>query len=271
MNRLLFKNWLISEMADFGYGRETWGKPKGGTQDIEGQEVFKSIDGSKIISELSRMPALGSNFPYKKWNDMVEWGNGNGAIQAGVTPLGSMHIVVRRLINDLQGEPTWICSKIVSLKDNKSENKELNIAHDVYGEITELANQMVPAPSKEYEDFKRFCERLWTDAKSNHPSYCMFPTSLRQQNENYYKLVFEFRGHGVLRQKSGRPSRAEQFNIDVIWENKKGLIKVMGYDIDSTLKQHSWSVKPSEFNEYFSPNQEESENIDNIIKIFMQY
>jgi hypothetical protein len=270
MNRLLFKNWLV-EMADYGFDQDMRNKPKGGTEEMNGDTPFKRIDGGKIITELSKLPALGPNKPNLKWTDMVEWGKGPGAIQAGVSPLGSMRVFVRRLTKDLEGQPVWICEKVIPLGDNKAEDKEISIAHDVYDQLTEMSKEMLPGPAKEFDELERLSWKLWAAAKRDHPSYCMFPIGLRKQNENYYKLVFEFRGHGVLKQKNGRQGRAEQFNIDLIWESKRGLIKCWGYDIDSTLGQHSWQVQPSEFNEYFSPAQEQEKIIENIIKIFLQY
>jgi hypothetical protein len=271
MSRLLFKNWIVSEMADYGFDQDYRNKPKGGTEEMKGDEPFRRVDGSKIITELAKLPALGPNAPYQKWHDMVEWGDGPGAIQVGVTPLGSMRIVVRRLINDIKGEATWICTDVVPLGDNAAEDKEILIAHDVYGKVTETSQSMLPGPAKEFDDLDRLSWRLWAATKKDHPSYCMFPVGLRKQNENYYKLVFEFRGQGVLRQRTGRQGRAEQYDIDLIWDDKKGLIRCMGYDIESTLGQHSWQVTPSDFNEHFSPNQDYDGIIDNIVKIFMQY
>jgi len=269
MNRLLFKQWMLSEMADFGFDQDQQGQPKGGTEEMEGDSPFKNLDGSKIITELASFPALGPNQPLRRWNDVVEWGSGPGAIQVGVTPLGSMRVVIRRMTKDLCGENTWICTKVIPLSDNAAESKETSIAHDVYDMITESSNEMIPGPAKEFDELERLSWKLWAATKRDHPSYCMFPIGMRQQNENYYKLVFEFRGHGV--QKIGSGARAEQFNIDMVWEPKRGLIRCLGYDIDSSLGQHSWKVQPSEFNEYFSPQQKHETIIASIVQTFLQY
>lgn len=270
MNHLLFKQWLLSEMADFGFDQDQQSKPKGGTDEMEGDDLFKVVNSSKIITELTRFPALGPNRPYRKWNDIIEWGNGPGAIQVGISPLGAMRIIIRRMTNDLCGESTWICTKVIPLDDITAENKEISIAHDVYNVITEVSNEMIPGPAKEFDEFERLSWKLWTASKRDHPSYCMFPIGIRKQNENYYKLVFEFRGQGVG-QKNGNGGRAEQFDIDLIWEPKKGLIRCMGYDIDSSMRQHSWEIQPSEFDEHYSPQQSHENIIDAIIKTFMQY
>lgn len=271
MNRLLFKHWLVKEMADYGFDTDQRNKPKGGTETVDGNVPFNPIDGSKIITELAKLPAIGPNEPYQKWNDVVEWGSGPGAIQVGVTPLGSMRIVVRRNVKNLIGESTWVCTKIIPLSDNESEDHELSIAHEVYNQITEISGQMIPGPTSEYDDLERLSWKMWQAVKRDHPSYIMFPIGLRKQNEDYFKMVFEFRGHGVLRQKNCGGGRAEQFNIDLVWDKRKGMIRCMGYNIDSTDRQHSWEVQPAEFDEWFSPKQDQTEIINCVTETFLQY
>ena len=96
----------------------------------------------------------------------------------------------------------------------------------------------------------------------------MFPIGMYKKSENYHKYVFEFRGGGVEAPTAGR---AEQFNIDLLWEPKRGLIRCWGYDIDSTTRQHSWKVQPSEWDEYFAPTQDTKEIVESISRIFMTY
>jgi hypothetical protein len=96
----------------------------------------------------------------------------------------------------------------------------------------------------------------------------MFPIGMYKKSENYHKYVFEFRGHGVEAPTGGR---AEQFNIDLSWNQNKGLIHCWGYNIDSTTRQHSWKVQPSEWDEYFAPTQDTKEIVESISRIFMTY
>jgi len=261
----------MSEMANYGFDYDSTYKPKGGTVEIEGDKPFHVINSSKIMSELKHLSSIGPNFPKRKWNDIIEYGEGPGSVQVSVTPLGSMRIVTRRLIKDLIGEDTWICKHVTPLDDNDDENREITIAHNLHSTIAEISNQMIDSADPNYEDLDRLAWKLWAEAKKHHPSYIMFPVALNKQNENYYKLVFEFRGQGVLRQINTKPSRAEQFDIDLHWDRHKGLIRCWGYNIDSTLSQHSWKVQPSVFDEWFSPHQKQEEIIENIINIFMQY
>jgi hypothetical protein len=49
------------------------------------------------------MPPVGTYEPYRKWNNMVEWGTGIGALQITSSPLGSFKIFARRCVSDLLG------------------------------------------------------------------------------------------------------------------------------------------------------------------------
>lgn len=268
MKNLLFKQWL--EFADYGFDQDTRIKPRGGTQVLYGNTPYKPPSTSLIMSELSRMPPVGTYEPYRKWNNMVEWGTGIGALQITSSPLGSFKIFARRCVSDLLGEQMWICKAVFPISDNEHESQEYQLIDQMYNKLNEINNSELDSPKEDFE-IERLAWKLWTAAKRNHPSYCMFPTGFRKQHENYYKLVFEFRGHGVERFGSLRGGRAEQFDIDISYDKHKGMIKCWGYNIDSSLGQHSWKVQPSEWNEWFSPNQEVDEIIDCVIKIFMQY
>lgn len=268
MKNLQFRNWF--EFADYGFEKSSFNKPQGGTETLIGNVVHSPANPSLIISELSKMPALGTNEPRLKWNNIVEWGTGPGAIQICSSPLGSLKIIARRCTTDLLGETIWICKSVFPISDTRDENKEKSLAVEMHDKLIEITNSEIDSPSNDY-DIDRLAWKLWTAAKRNHPSYCMFPTGFRKQNENYYKLVFEFRGHGVEIFGSLRGGRAEQFDIDLYYDKNKGMIKCWGYNIDSTLGQHCWKVQPSEWNEWFSPKQETDEIIDCVIKTFMQY
>lgn len=271
MERLLFKSWLLNEWADFGFDNGRSGKPKGGTVAIVGDTPFKVVNSSKIMTELYRLPPIGPNRPMRRWNDMVEYGDGPGAFQISVTPLGSIRVVARRLTKDLQGEATWITKHVFPICDNKDEEKEITIAHNIHGVIEEMSGEMIDAPSATFDNLEKLAWRLWEAAKKDHPSYCMFPVGMRKQNDDYYKLVFEFRGHGVAKQSPRGTGRTEQFNIDLLYDRKKGLIRCWGYDIESSSSQHVWAVQPSEWDEWFAPGQDIEQIIESVIVIFMQY
>lgn len=269
MQNLLFKQWLISEMADYGFDTYQNNKVMGGTEKEPGEEVFKKINTSKIMSELTKLPSIGPNHSNHSWEHVVEWGYGPGAIKIEIAPLGSSRLITRRKIKDLQGEDAWICKNVRGLKDVKDQDKEIGIAQDMHELATNISQEMIEGPDKEFPDFNRLAWKTWQSVKKTHPSYCMYPVSLRKQNENYYKMIFEYRGHGQGHVDSGSNGML-QYDIDLFWDKEKGLIRCFGYGIE-TNNGPSWNIAQQEWNEFFSPHQSSEEIIECIINTFMQY
>jgi hypothetical protein len=96
----------------------------------------------------------------------------------------------------------------------------------------------------------------------------MFPVSLKEMNSNYYKLIFEFKGSGA-----GGPnsSIARQFDIDLSFNQEQGLIRCWGYDLSSSSAKRQLGIQPSEWDEYFSPNEDRKRIIEMITSTFMTY
>jgi len=261
--KLNFKEW-----ANFGFGDKKLKEPEGGTKPILGHKPIDIIHSGKIIEEIINSPAIGNLQLNQKFEDLLEWGNDVGAIQMQCTPLGSYKIVVRRKLTDLFGEQHWVCKKIFPIEEGYHNTREEMYASDIHSYISKLNETMIDRAVKEYNGFNKLSLKLFAAVRQKYPSYCMFPVGMMKVNENYHKYVFEFRGHGV---EAPTASRAEQFNIDLLWDSKKGLIKCWGYDIDSTTRQHTWRVQPSEWNEWYAPTQDVGEIIDSVVKIFMTY
>jgi hypothetical protein len=195
-------------------------------------------------------------------------GDQAGAIKIDVSPLGSYKIIARRKIKDIQGEDTWVCKKVFPLDENEHNNNEIPLAHSIYDDLVEINKTLLEGPKREFPEFERLVEKLTSAVRQNYPSYCMFPKGLKKMNEDYFKIYFEFKGHGVEAPTRGR---AEQFDIDVLWDRNKGLVRIWGYDIDSKVRQHTWNVQPSEFDEWFSPSQPPEEIIEAVVSMFMTY
>lgn len=261
--KLNFKEW-----ANFGFGEKKSKAPMGGTKSVTGHKPIDIIHSDKIIQEIISLPPLGSLQLNQKYEDLLEWGNDVGAIQLQCTPLGSYKIVIRRKIADLLGESNWVCKKIFPLEEGYHNTREEVYANDIYSYVSKLNETLTDRAIKDYNNFNKLSLKLFASVRQTYPSYCMFPVGMMKVNENYHKYVFEFRGHGV---EAPTAARAEQFNIDLLWDQKKGLIRCWGYDIDSTTRQHSWKVQPSEWDEWYAPTQNFNEIIDSVSKIFMTY
>jgi hypothetical protein len=271
MNRLSFRKWLLDEMANYGFDGPTTSQILGGTDVMQGDDLFSKFDCSLVIDELTRMPAIGTSQALQIWDEVVQWGEDAGAVRVSASPLGSLRFVTRRLIADLNGEYTWICKKVNPIKDFDDQHEETKIASKMFEQVEEVMKEQLDIAVKNYEGLEKLAYKLWHGTKRQHPSYIMFPTNLRKQNENYYKLVFEFRGQGAGAPYNGKTGRAEQFNIDLVFYPEKGLIRCLGYDIDSSYRSRDFHLQPSEWDEAFSPKQESDVIVENIIKLFLQY
>lgn len=272
MNKFSFNRWrLMKEFADYGHEKsidQKVHKELGGTSAFKGDNPIDPINSHLIIKELKRLPPLGVFNAQDKWTDVLEWGYNAGALQIDITPLGSYKIMVRKKIKDLQGETHWICKKVLPLNENDHNKNEIPLAHEIYDNLQEINKEMVEGPLKEFPEFDRLALDLFGEVKRKYPAYIMFPFGMKKISENYYKIIFEFRGHGV---EAPADARALQFNIDFLWDNKKGLLRCWGYDIDTAKKSYSWYPAVSEWDEYFSPAQEPKEIIEAVVQCFLTY
>jgi hypothetical protein len=258
------------EMAKYGFGDED-SQILGGTQTMPGDRIFEPVDPNLIISELVSMPPLGNVDVRQIWEDTVQWGSMVGAIKTTITPLGSIKLVTRRLAMDLEGTAQWLCKAVHPICDLKHEGSERHIAEIVFDKIKEISSAGLDSASEGYEDLERLANKLWHTTKKQHPSYIMFPVALWRQNENHYKLTYNFRGQGAGAPYNGKTGRAEQFDIDVFFESETGFLRCMGYDIESPMGQHVYHIQTPEWDERFSVQTDEDEIIETVVKMFLQY
>lgn len=274
MNKLSFKRWaLLKEWADFGMGKTLADKDLaseeiGGTVPHEGDSPIDPVDSEMIMNELIRLPPLGLFSARSKMSNILEWGYNAGALQVYISPLGSYKSIIRRKVKDLQGETTWVCKKVVDFNENEHNQNEIPLAHEIYECLLEINKEEHDAPKMMYEDFDKLAYKIFNEVKRHYPAYCMFPIGMKKMDEGYYKIIYEFRGHGV---ETPGGSRAEQFNIDIFWDKNKGLTKIWGYNIDSKVRQHTWAIQPSDFEEWFSPTQPIENVVENVKTILMTY
>lgn len=254
------------EFANYGFEVKT-SKTIGGTVMQDSEKPINYIDSNLIVDELVRHKLNDVN-PVNFWENVVQWGSEPGAIKLEITPLGSYRVVIRKMIKDLVGNSTWITKNVIDLDDAYSGHSEIAYAEDCLGIIENLNKENLDHASSNCENFDKLAWKLWNKCKAVFPSYIMFPIGMKKMSENYYKLIYEFKGGGV---EAPTRLRAEQFNIDLHFNKNTGIIKSWGYDIDSDIRQHSWKVQISDFNECFAPSQPMDEIIAVINTSFMTY
>jgi hypothetical protein len=268
-NKISFSEWLL-EFANYGFERKANNTTKrsqsiqSNTEDAKPWKVF-SVE--KFFSELKSLVEADGKRSTKVWHEELDWVDNGNVIGVNINPFGSLRITTRKSIKDLKGQNVSVCKHVFDI-DDYHINQEVNIANQIYSKIKEFNQINIDYPIQEYKNLKKLAQELFNATKVKHPDYIMFPVKFIEMNNNYYKLTYEFRGAG-----QGTPGKsvARRFDIDLTFDKEKGLLKCWGYNIDGQLKKNHFYVQPSEWNEYFSPNENNKNIISMIITTFMTY
>jgi hypothetical protein len=259
-----FRRFL--EMADYGFnhdratGRVSSGMPDGCP--------LTPAKAEEIMEELKRLPPIGSVKARRTWNDVMEWGNDVGAVKVDISPLGSYKIITRRKIHDLKGEERWLCKNVIPLNDQPfAQQSETVIAHHLYETVEKISHDQIERAEDSCPIFERLCSGLAAKTRQRHPQIMLY-RGIKRISEYHQKIYFEYRGAG---NEAPNQRRVEQFDIDIHFDPKMGLIRCWACEITSSKGQHEWKVTPSEWDEYFSPTQEKGEIIDAIKTLLNTY
>jgi hypothetical protein len=126
-----------------------------------------------------------------------------------------------------------------------------------------VGSEEINAPNPEYRDLEGLTRRLSRVASRRDvmPEIFIYKGVFRAKGPDNWLVVFECRGHGV---EAPEGNRLEQFNIDMSYNPRTGMIRSFGQNIESPKKGRIWGVQPSEWDEYFSSGQKEKEIIESI-------
>jgi hypothetical protein len=243
-----FKLW-VEDRDIFGFEKPTeYVRPR-----LVDETPIVSLDCEIILAELYKLP-LGVKQPRLKLNDTVEWGNGaTGAVNVYISPLGSFKSIIRRQINDLQGQTVWICKEIVPFIETDNDTVEVEIAWAglLYDKVKIIDEQMIEMPSRDYKGLERLAVSLAGKVSSNAPRIFIYE-GLKRINDQNYIIYMSLRGQGV---EAPGARRVEEFTINLNYKPEVGLIRCWGNDVSSKTRGHTWEIQPSEFDELFSPAQ----------------
>lgn len=244
---------------------------------LEGRDIF-GFEGNRdekpievredpivaINSEVIIETMLGTNIEGRKafsdYPDQIQWGREPGAMQMVISPLGSFKSIVRKLQTNLKGENVWVCKKIIPYKDIMHSNVRFDeaFAMDLFDQIEKISQGEMEVPVREYEGLESLTLKIANRCvrKDIIPEIFVFRgVRAIKKNENYL-IFFEPRGQGV---EAPGSARVEQFMIDMSYDYKTGMVRSFGHDVQSPTKGHVWYPQPSEWDEYFSPSQSQTE------------
>lgn len=210
--------------------------------------------------------------PFSAYADQIQWGSNPGAVRMVISPLGSFKSIIRKMHHDLVGEEVWVCKSVVPYKDIMHSNFKFDesLSEQIFENIQSTYADPINPPKSDYEGLQRLCVKTYNKLlKRGILPELMIPIGIKTIKENQrYIMHFELRGHGV---EAPGSARVEAFMVEMSYDPKTGMIRSFGHDVQSPTRGHTWIPQPSEWDEYFSPTQPESEIIDSIANAFKTY
>lgn len=266
---MLFKEWLgLSPEAKFGFASNKLILKK----PFYTEEPMEPLRGTYLLDELVKMGSVNSRIPLKTWANIVEYGNDAGGLHVSVSPLGSFKIIIRKYINDVNGNVVPICKDVIPLLndfDHKGDNdpSEMVLANDIYHRLSKIDTSMIESVNKNYKKLEELVIDVAKSVKARHPDVMTYGGTLKLA-ENTYMIWLEYKGYGT-----GLPNsqKGEKFVIYLDYKPEKGLIHSWACEVTSPVKQRLHISTPSEWDELFSPSQPHSEITNCIMEIFSTY
>jgi hypothetical protein len=252
-----FNSWLLQEKKDiFGFNSFDDVKKDGLSNKVPPLHRIKL---EEVIDELLSNN-IGSKIPHSKFNNSIQWGIGPGSIYMEVSPLGSFKGIIRRLSSDAAGSPIWICKKVIPFYDYLEADIKFDkeLAHDLMEQIKDTNETTLESPSRDYDDLENLTLTIAETCQlpGTIPLIFIYKGIRRVVENKHYIIYFELKGQGV---EAPGSSRVEQHHINVSYDKIKGSIKIFNNDIQSPTRVREWIPQPSEFEEYFFPNQPKNE------------
>ena len=267
---LLFSEWLGKSPEDkFGFAPKfiSEKKPFYLEQPIE---EFKS---GRMIEELVRFGPVNNRLLEKAWDTEVYYGEGVGRMAVDVSPFGSFKIIMRRFVNDLNGNYTGVCRYVIPLVNDFNHKgphdpTEYKVAEAVYDKLKQMDAEPLPTPAKgKLKEFTKVVFKFVEKCKNRHPEIMIFENVQKKDDHNYL-LSFTYKGFG-----NGLPNsqKAEKFLINWQYLEEQGIYHCWGYEVVSKATTRTFTPNPSEWEEFFCPSQHDKTIVDSIHEAFMTY
>lgn len=247
-----FNNWLkkkqLDEYARYGFELDSRNIKK----DPENDNPIQSVN-LEYISKLLAKKAYGVKFPVRNnFFGEVQWGTSDGALQVKFSPLGGLNASVRKLIHTTNGEPVWICKKVLEIRHTYDEHPDkLHYALDEI--LKETDNAGLDAPDTNYKNLERLAIQLAATLRIKTTQKIFIYEGIRVLAEDE-RYIIHFGVTGQGRQRAGQ-KRLDQMQIDVTYMKEDGIIRIAANEVGDKIDNYRWQIDPSNFLEYFSPHQ----------------
>jgi hypothetical protein len=245
---------------------DSWFKEKYNIEKNINSQPWTNFKSNLLIDEIKRLIENDKKKLLIGWEEEVRWQENDSIYEINVNPYGSLRVTARKEVKNFDGNVIRVCKYVYPVNDYKI-NLETRLAIFLYNKVKKISKKNIDYPVKQY-NIKNLAYKLYENIEKSYPSYIMFPVKMLKMNENYYKIVFEFRGAGT-----GNPDQSVglQFNIDLNYDKNVGFIRCWGYMIESPSKKRKFNIMPSEWDEYFSCKQSSDRIIHMISKTFNKF
>lgn len=257
-----FTDWY-NEVADFGLDRDPKKKIETPYDDPTPGHDIEYVTKQLARESFGHKYAI-PNFYFGE----VQWGDNPGALSMSFGPFGGLRAVVRKLEYDLQGEKVWVCKKVVEVKEKYIDHPD-SLVQDLVEVLEHVDREEFDRPSADFDGTERLTLKLAHYLRKNTIQMILLYEGIKrvEENENY---IIHFGCAGMGRQRQDQ-KRLDQFQIQVVYEQDRGILKVCGNELGDRLGKHRWILDPSQFCEYFMPNQPEETILDTILAHLNSY
>jgi hypothetical protein len=250
-----FKDWIIKESKIYGY-KDIFGFEKEffPIKNKDSEKPIKSFHTEQMIESLGRY-SVGQLLPEVRFSNEVRWGQGTGSLRVWTGTKGGL--MIERLGHDLHGNPRWITKRRFQINQSGIGGFEDSVTEEVMDEVQKVHEAIIDSPKNDFEGTDHLAIRLASALKRTFVDE-LFYAGIRKLTEHNYIIRFQMRGQGV---QAPQQHRIEENHTQVSYDKDAGYLKIMNYNVESSLGEHKWKVMPSHIEWCFFPTQNEDEII----------
>lgn len=254
MNYFNFKNWYITENK-----KDIFGFSKKETKKEDPDDIIDTVNPDLLVNQLLKMN-IGNKNPKSFFNNEIIWSNEtNDKIKLEISPYGSLRAIVKRLISDSEGEDKWITKYVHLLPDDYKKINELDFAFKIFDKIKEINKLDVDSNSRKI-NFENLVIKIGEQIKLRKPCKWMIFNKIKKIKDNYYIIMLNMTGSGLESPSGSGPSdKIEQYQIDITYNEKSGIIRSFGTSITSSKHKSQWKLGISDWDEKFITSQKTEE------------
>lgn len=250
MKCLNFKNWILTENFKdiFGFGKSK----------IEKKDSFDERFVTKpnlIMKSLLKRNLSGKESILNFNNELVWQNDTNDKIKLLITPYGSLRAVIKRINRNKIGEEIWITKYVHLLIDSDKKINEEDEADKLFNVIEKINDDEIDSSIKDI-NFEKYVLKIAESLKMKRPCKWMVFDKVRKVKENYYIICFNMTGSGLESSAGSGPSnKIEQYQINLIYDEKTGVMRCFGTSIESSKKTSQWKNGIPDWDENFLTSQ----------------